>query len=811
MPVRVSRGIPQLRRGEVVRIRGERWRIVRHADYGTSAVVDAAGCDATNRAAHARFVLPFEPFARLPAWSAPRVVTPARWRRVARDALAEAHPSWTSLRAATRANLTLIPFQLEPALALARGEACRLLIADAVGLGKTVQAGLLIAETLARRPDARAIVISPAGLREQWREELRTRFHLEAGILDAAALARLAAQLPADVNPWAVERLAITSIDYIKRPEIMRALEALSWDVVVFDEAHNVAGRSDRAAAAAMLAQRARALVMLTATPHSGDDEAFGRLCSLGSLGSGDRLVMFRRSRADAGLAGSRRARLLRVRPTPAELVMHEALAAYAQLVWAQSAEAGARLALSVLARRACSSAGSLARSVERRLALLAESGELDAVQGDLPFAEADGDDDEPDALLRLPALHDAADERRHLERLVVLARAAARAESKVSALRRLIARTNEPAIVFTEYRDTLRRVAAALDEVEAVQLHGGLTPRERADALRRFTNGGARLLLATDAGSEGLNLHHRCRLVINLELPWTPLRLEQRAGRVDRIGQPRRVHIVHLVAAGTCEESTLARLVRRLHRLRSTMSLFARLPNERQVADSVFGHQSLPDLDDTPAAVPRDVVTLDLRREACAEALRIGLARAFSAPGSARDEGRPVIARVCRRRGRRPASRCFWVFKLAFVTASGHLVWESLVPFTADLRGTTVRSAALTRTVLSTDHPAFEILLQRTRDERLDALRPSLREALHQWLGRERGLMGALRARHARLSAELVQRSLFDRRDERRAASQALLLDEALSRSEIRLAELAEYADLRMDACTLVFGVILE
>ena len=76
---------------------------------------------------------------------------------------------------------------------------------------------------------------------------------------------------------------------------------------------------------------------------------------------------------------------------------------------------------------------------------------------------------------------------------------------------------------------------------------------------LRQFVSGDARLLLATDAASEGLNLHHRCRLVINLELPWTPVRLEQRIGRVERIGQARRVHAVHLLAAGTCEEESVA------------------------------------------------------------------------------------------------------------------------------------------------------------------------------------------------------------------------------------------------------------
>src|SRR6185436_16170816 len=114
----------------------------------------------------------------------------------------------------------------------------------------------------------------------------------------------------------------------------------------------------------------------------------------------------------------------------------------------------------------------------------------------------------------------------------------------------------------------TLRHLAGGLDEFAPLQLHGGLTPRERIGVLRHFTAGDAALLLATDAASEGLNLHHRCRLVINLELPWTPLRLEQRIGRLDRLGQRRRVHAVQLLARDTQEESTAIRLSERRARI---------------------------------------------------------------------------------------------------------------------------------------------------------------------------------------------------------------------------------------------------
>jgi superfamily II DNA or RNA helicase len=840
-----------LRAGDVVRIRDERWRIVSQSAHGDTSVVEAAGCDAGNRSSRARFLLPFEPIDRLPAAPAPRLVRPRRWRRFARRVLADATPAWASLRAAAHADLTLIPFQLEPALALIRGEGCRFLIADAVGLGKTVQAGLMIAEVLARRPDARVLVISPAALREQWHHELATRFGLEAAVLDAAGVARLAADLPAGINPWAVRRIIVTSIDYIKRPEVMRSLEALTWDFVAFDEAHNLAGRSDRAAAAQAVGRRSRAVALLTATPHSGDDKAFQRLCIIGDMNDADRkgprrneecprpcsgypLLMFRRTRADAGIAVSRRTTLLRVRPTAAEAAMHAALMAYARRAWVESAFStnvgsrsaptsqhwpGARLAMTVLTRRACSSAGSLARSVERRLALL-EDAPLDDAQLHLPFADASADDEEPGACLGSRGLHDAAEERARLEEILVLARAAAADESKLAFLRRFLRRVSEPAIIFTEYRDTLERLAAALAGIDAVQLplqlHGGLVSRDRLDALARFTSGGARLLLATDAASEGLNLHHRCRLVINLELPWTPVRLDQRAGRVDRIGQRRRVHAIRLVAAGTCEESVLARLAVRTDRMRDALGA---TPDEQRVAASVLGAEPLPtgvsaDLhyrEASRGACPepsRGVASTDLRREAAEEAERLARAKAWLQSADDYPQARPAITRL-RAHGIR-SHQCVWAFRVAMASASEQIVWETIVAATAGLAVPPERAAWATRAILRARHELLS-LVREEHARQVDLLRDALRQPIALWIRRELDLMTVMRDDHARMSAPLLQGALFDRRSDRAAASQAALLEEALSHCHARLQELRACDHVRAERCDLAFAVMRE
>ncbi|PYQ81883.1 MAG: helicase, partial [Acidobacteria bacterium] len=153
----------------------------------------------------------------------------------------------------------------------------------------------------------------------------------------------------------------------------------------------------------------------------------------------------------------------------------------------------------------------------------------------------------------------DADRERRLLGPIAGAARAAAARESKVAALNRLLRRIGESVVVFTEYRDTLQHLRALLQR-PSIALHGGLTREERACALNAFIHRPGSVLLATDAAGEGLNLHHSCRTVINLELPWNPMRLEQRIGRVDRIGQAHTVHAFHLIADGAGELRILRR-----------------------------------------------------------------------------------------------------------------------------------------------------------------------------------------------------------------------------------------------------------
>jgi len=465
--------------------------------------------------------------------------------------------------------MDLLPHQLEPALAILRGLGSRVLLADEVGLGKTIQAGLVCAELLVRGAIDRVLVLTPAGLRGQWRDELLKRFSIRATTVDAPALRTAAATLPVGLNPWSAQPIAIASIDYVKRPEVLPAVAACSWDLVIVDEAHGVGGDSDRHVAVGLLAARAAYVLLLTATPHSGDRRAFASLCGLGSLDA-DPLLVFRRSRNAVQIGVPRRVHITAARPSADERRMHRSLADYTAAVRADRRELhdASWLALSVLHKRALSSAWSLAQSIDRRLASLLAVGANDArAQLMLPLGDPDGErstDDEAPAWPADLGLSDADYERRLLTELAAHARTAARHETKLAMLRRLLKRARESAVVFTEYRDTLLHISRVLD-LPCVVLHGGLTARERAAALAVFASEPRTVLLATDTAGEGLNLHHGCRLVVNVELPWNPMRLEQRIGRVDRIGQRRTVHAFHLIATGTGEPRILRRLAQRI------------------------------------------------------------------------------------------------------------------------------------------------------------------------------------------------------------------------------------------------------
>src|SRR5688572_13211657 len=571
--------------GSMVTVRDQQWRIAHVEPFDRCTVVTL---DAGNR----RRLRVIDPFDRvIPIGN--RGVAHRNRRTVLRAALqtiASARPPlglWT----AASATMDLLPYQLEPALAVLRGST-RLLLADAVGLGKTIQAGLILSELRERGWVDRALVLCPAGLRATWADELRRRFGISCDVLDQTAIAETIALLPSGLNPWTTHRTAIASIDYVKRPEVLAAVCEVPIDLLIADEAHHLTPGTDRGAAMCRLASRSPWCVLVSATPHSGNDAAFDYLTRIGA--QRDSITIFRRSRRDARLTAGRRERIVRMRPTEIELELLRSVEQYAQAIWrGKGADSSpAQLVAITIARRAASSTLALERTLRRRLMLLNQAPE--PVQAALPWDEEDDADDSGlPALLAVPGLPSETEERAAIEHLLMLI-GRCNGTAKLRWLAASIARFREPAIVFTEYRDTLDAIRAVLPRhSRAVSICGATPVSERWHAVEAFNRGDADVLIATDTAGEGLNLHHRCRLVIDVELPWNPLRLEQRIGRIDRLGQRRRVHGLRLFYPGTIEERVLERL--ELRRRRADWLDDPEPIDERTVAAAVLGDQIAP------------------------------------------------------------------------------------------------------------------------------------------------------------------------------------------------------------------------
>ncbi|MGE0460364.1 MAG: DEAD/DEAH box helicase [Vicinamibacterales bacterium] len=554
-----------MRAGTTVHARGDTWTIAEVRRFESCALVALEAAGPARSGHRTTLISPFDEIAPAPREKLSR----RRRARVAGSVLGAigrerpSHALWT----AAEARFTPLAWQLAPALAVLRG-ATRVLLADAVGLGKTVQAGLIIAELMARGIVERALVLTPAGLRDAWVEELRARFDLAAEALDQATLAEGPTR-EAGANPWMRVPVVVSSIDLVKRPEVRAAVDDQPIDLVIVDEAHHCTPGSDRGIVVARLARAVPWLILATATPHAGDPRAFRFLLDLGRAGRKEPAMrVFRRSHGEAGLAGRRSTHVLAVTPTAAERRLQSAVHAYArELCEGPTRDTpGLRLVCGVLARRATSSALAARRTLERRLAALSGRPVTRVEQqAPLPWSEVEDDEGLAPSWLALPGPGSTADECARLRELIALAVEASARPSKLLRLRRLLARAGEPAIVFTEFRDTIDACLPFVQDVASTRcLHGSMDARDRRHAVADFLQGRAHLLLATDVAGEGLNLHERARLVITIEWPWSPPRLEQRVGRVDRMGQARRVHAVHLTSRGTFEDTVVARLMER-------------------------------------------------------------------------------------------------------------------------------------------------------------------------------------------------------------------------------------------------------
>ena len=505
----------------------------------------------------------------------------------------------------------------------------RFLLADDPGAGKTIMAGLYIKELLLRDDVRRCLVVAPGGLVEQWQDELLGRFGLRFEILTTALIDANGTVNVFESHPLLIARMD----QLARNDDLRDSLAASGWDLVVVDEAHRMAAhyfsgkleKTRRFELGELLGGITRHLLLMTATPHSGIEEDFQLFLTLldadrfegryregvHRIDTGD--VMRRMVKENLLTFEGRRlfperiAETVPYRLTPLEQELYEQVTEYVR----QGFDRADRLAdkrrntvgfaLTVLQRRLASSPEAILRSLVRRTARL-ERRRADVGNGLIPAGPTidpslyEDDECSADELETLEEeLVDAATAAQTLEELdaelaelASLTRLARRVrdsgeDRKWAELRTILtdhalrvddAGRPRKLIIFTEHRDTLgylgRRIATLLGRESAVQsIHGAVRRQERRQITEEFTkNPDCQVLLATDAAGEGLNLQ-AAHLMVNYDLPWNPNRIEQRFGRIHRIGQTEVCRLWNLVADDTREGEVFRTLLAKIDQQR--------------------------------------------------------------------------------------------------------------------------------------------------------------------------------------------------------------------------------------------------
>ena len=493
-------------------------------------------------------------------------------------------------------------------------------LADDVGMGKTIEAGLLITSVLRERREGRVLIVCPKGLAVQWKDELEEHFGLYFAIMGDEFKGKLA-------SAWRHQPHVIAPIDRLKREDYADALrQAGAFDLVVCDEAHKlsasrglfsqklektanyrlferlVAERSIGFVTGNDGAPRSPRLLLLSATPHQGDDERFAYLLHLArpDLFPIEREVTETLLRPEALVETITRTpksravhwdgrpifkghetHTLAVAWTEPEQEVSLALTRYIQSSLSQASPAAAlviQLVMHTFHKIAASSWTALAQTLARRLA---------ALEGQETPLISEGDADEDEELFPAVAGEGGKatpffqSEATALARLITEVEALevdSKWERCAELLREIEA--NEPGakvLFFTQYRATqellVARIGALFPGAEAVLIHGDVPTEERKAARLAFETH-ARFLISTEAGGEGINLQKACHLMVNYDLPWNPMRLQQRIGRLDRYGQREKVRVFNLLVPASWDQHISTRILERLASIQASMGV---------------------------------------------------------------------------------------------------------------------------------------------------------------------------------------------------------------------------------------------
>ncbi len=450
----------------------------------------------------------------------------------------------------------LLPFQLEPARQALSALRARILIADAVGLGKTLEAGILLAELIRRGKAKRILVVAVKSMLTQFQKELWTRFSIPLVRLDSEGLKRIQEQVPANHNPFHHFDQVIISVDTLKQSNAFRShLEASRWDVIIIDEAHNVAERgthSQRAKLAKLLSSRSDALIMLSATPHDGKATSFASLMNMldpTAIANPEKYtpeeirgLFIRRFKKDiksqvAKDFPERDIHKLRADASPAEEAAYTVLGAVALRKLGRQG-GGGMLFKTLLEKSLFSSPAACLQTIAARLKKLEKDDDPDAkhdVEQLMELLSAVGAISTKDFSRYLRLVQELLDKNKGI---------------------RWSRKKDDRLVIFTERIETLKFLhehlpkALGLDEPEVTTLDGSMSDIDQQAVVEAFGQEKSRLkvLIASDVASEGLNLHFQSHRLIHFDVPWSLMVFQQRNGRVDRYGQEQKPEIYYLL-----------------------------------------------------------------------------------------------------------------------------------------------------------------------------------------------------------------------------------------------------------------------
>ncbi len=605
-------------------------------------------------------------------------------------------------------------YQLVPVLRALDMPRVALLLADAVGLGKTIQAGMVLRELMLRRRIRRILVICPAALRTQWRDEMQDKFALPFEVVDRPQTLKLQKELGVDANPWRTHERIIASYHYLKQPDVMEQFRnaaepgddgRLRWDLLVVDEAHNLApasfgADSDLSKMLQRISPWFEHRLFLTATPHNGHTRSFsGLLESLDPVRFTRKSELDEEDRRRVGEAVIRRLKseineCYTARNEPARFSERHVKALPSLHFGAQERSlqlavrdfrkalrravrgappndrTAAAFATEVLQKRLLSGPWAFGQSWLALVEGMNDEGATAEAVARVSAVSVDDTDDDAEkesrhrhagkvvgawlrqwkdkvaaevtpisdlvgllGVTRVPPGLDPAD-----HRAAVADRGAkVKADARMRALEMLIDerlrggqgwKPDERLVVFTEYLATLDYLRARLrarygDGDWLLSLFGGMNDAER-DAVKRAFNSPthpARILVATDAAGEGLNLQRAARFLLHWDIPWNPGKMEQRNGRLDRHGQERDVEIFHFDSTDDASMQFLGKVLRKRSQTRED-----RVVTDEIFADAILAHFA----DEEQAAAPDLDRTVRLAQAAnadCADDLPVGVA----------------------------------------------------------------------------------------------------------------------------------------------------------------------------------------